>query len=182
VPKLTSAELKQRLAAELPGALVDAAPDTPAADGDAPNPHHVPGPLGVLATDDTVVAPARLLEVARYLRDALGYGYLSNITAVDYLDAGLIEVVYHFYTLAGGAPLVIKARVPRDEAQLPSLAPEWPGADLQEREAFDLFGVSFVGHPFLRRVYMWDEFEGFPMRKDFPRVGDKYMAEGEDEE
>jgi NADH-quinone oxidoreductase subunit C len=158
-------------------------PEAHNGNGAAPNPHQAPGPLGALHTDDAVVEPQRIGEVAAYLRDALGYTYLSNITAVDYLPANLIEVVYHFYTLAGGPPLVVKARLPRQQPVLPSLTPEWPGASLQEREAFDLYGVQFVGHPFLRRVYMWDEFEGFPMRKDFPRTGDKYFeGTGDDDE
>nr|PZN29654.1 MAG: NADH-quinone oxidoreductase subunit C [Chloroflexota bacterium] len=135
----------------------------------------------MLATDDAVVHAERLPEVARYLRDTLGYTYLSNITAVDYIADGVIELVYHFYSLQGGPPLVVKTRVPRDNPSVPSLTPEWPGADLQEREAYDLYGVIFPGHPDLRRVYMWEEFEGFPMRKDFPKQGDKYLA-SEDEE
>lgn len=177
---LSAADLKERLARDVPGALPVVA-DAPAVTEEA-NPHHTPGPLGALVTGDAIIAAERLPEVAAYLRDSLGYGYLSNITVVDYLEAGIFEVVYHFYTLAGGPPLVLKARVPRDEPSLPSLTPEWPGADLQEREAYDLFGVAFPGHPYLRRIYMWDEFEGFPMRKDFPKVGDKYFAEGGDEE
>jgi NADH-quinone oxidoreductase subunit C len=118
--------------------------------------------------------------VALYVRDTLGYEYLSNITAVDYLADGVIEVVYHFYHLDGGPALAIKTRVPRVQTAVPSLTPVWPGADLQEREAFDLYGVDFVGHPHLKRIYMWDEFEGYPMRKDFPKQGDKYLAD-EDE-
>jgi NADH-quinone oxidoreductase subunit C len=183
VPKLTSAELKARLARDLPAALAPAfLAESQDGNGVAPNPHHVPGPLGALETEDALVLPTQIAALARYLRDTLGYTYLSNITAVDYLDAGIIELVYHFYTLEGGPPLVVKARLPREAAELPSLTPEWPGADLQEREAFDLFGVRFLGHPFLRRVYMWDEFEGFPMRKDFPKIGDKYLAEGGEDE
>ncbi len=75
---------------------------------------------------------------------------------------------------------MVKTRVPREQPIVPSLTPFWPGASLQEREAFDLYGVQFPGHPDLRRVYMWDEFEGHPMRKDFPKQGDKYLA-GEEE-
>ncbi|MBC8075401.1 MAG: NADH-quinone oxidoreductase subunit C, partial [Chloroflexales bacterium] len=123
--------------------------------------------------------PAHMADVARYMRDTLGYSYLSNITAVDHLAEDVIELVDHFYHLAGGPPLVVKARMPRDNPALPSITPFWPGASLQEREAFDLFGVDFIGHPDLRRVYMWDEFEGFPMRKDFPRQGDKYLGDDE---
>ena len=99
---------------------------------------------------------------------------------MDYLADGVIELVYRFLHLEGGPPLAIKTRVPREQAVVPSITPFWPGADLQEREAFDLYGVDFPGHPNLKRVYMWDEFEGFPMRKDFPKQGDKYLDDEEE--
>jgi NADH-quinone oxidoreductase subunit C len=76
--------------------------------------------------------------------------------------------------------VVIKTRVAREQSAVPSLTPVWPGADLQEREAFDLYGVRFTGHPNLTRIYMWDEFESFPMRKDFPKQGDKYLSDEEE--
>jgi NADH-quinone oxidoreductase subunit C len=182
---LTADALRQLLASTMPDALeaprpAPAAPEPapesapPARRGKAPE-----AKPDMLATGDVVVLPARVADVARYLRDELGYRYLSNITAVDYLADGLIELVYHFYRLEGGGPLAVKARLPRENPALPSITPFWPGANLQEREAFDLFGVQFVGHPDLRRVYMWDEFEGFPMRKDFPRQGDKYLGDDE---
>ncbi|GAC1358103.1 MAG: NADH-quinone oxidoreductase subunit C [Herpetosiphon sp.] len=130
--------------------------------------------LPLLQSNDAVIDPQQLPQVAAYLRDQHGYQFLSNVTAVDYLHLGLIEMVYHFYSLAGGPPQVVRVRVPRDNPVVPTLTREWPGANLQEREAFDMYGVQFVGHPYLRRIYMWDEFEGFPMRKDFPKTGDKY--------
>ncbi|GAB4206184.1 MAG: NADH-quinone oxidoreductase subunit C [Roseiflexaceae bacterium] len=185
--KLSPAELKQRLAQDLPGALVE--PHAPAngngngATEPATKPalrHGQSAPVNLLATEDALVRPDALPQVALYVRDTLGYALLSNITAVDYLKEQLIEVVYHFFHLDGGPELVVKTRVPRDAAQLPSITPFWPGADFQEREAYDLYGVVFSGHPDLRRIYMWDEFEGFPMRKDFPKQGDKYFeADGE---
>ncbi len=122
-----------------------------------------------------------LPAVARVVRDQLGYDMLTNLTAVDDLARGEIEVIYHVVSLAGGAPLAFRARTPRDAARLPSLVACWPGAELQEREAYDLFGVVFDGHPDLRRIYLWDDFIGHPMRRDFPRQGDKYIAgAGED--
>jgi NADH-quinone oxidoreductase subunit C len=188
VPSMSVTELKERLTRDLPGALASSRPRTPAGNGHAPAEAEPKprakkgeeGPVDLLATDDAVVQANRLTDVALYVRDELGYEYLSNITAVDYLADGVIEIVYHFYHLDGGAPLVIKTRVPREQTAIPSLTPVWPGADLQEREAFDLYGVDFVGHPHLKRIYMWDEFEGYPMRKDFPKQGDKYLAD-EDE-
>jgi NADH-quinone oxidoreductase subunit C len=185
---MSTTELKERLMRDLPGALAPTRPRTPAGNGHAsaeaePRPRArkgEEGPADLLATDDAVVLAERIPDVATYVRDELGYQLLSNITAVDYLADGVIELVYHFMHLDGGPPLVIKARAPRERPVVPSLTPFWPGADLQEREAFDLYGVQFPGHPNLKRIYMWDEFEGYPMRKDFPKQGDKYLAD-EDE-
>jgi NADH-quinone oxidoreductase subunit C len=67
--------------------------------------------------------------------------------------------------------------VPREVPDVPSLTPFWPGANFVEREAYDLYGINFIGHPYLKRIYMWDELEGYPMRKDFPKQGDKYLDE-----
>ncbi len=92
-----------------------------------------------------IVAADRLLETARALRSNLGYDYLSSVTGVDYLPEGKMEVVYHLYPMAGGPGLVLKAQVPRDDARLPSLVPVFPGADLQEREVWDLLGIRFDG-------------------------------------
>jgi NADH-quinone oxidoreductase subunit C len=181
-------ELKERLARDVPGALAPPRPKRhhegngaePKPEAPARGKKGEEGPPDLLATSDAVVLAERLPDVARYVRDELGYELLSNITAVDYLADGVIELVYHFMHLDGGAPLAIKARVPRERAVVPSITPFWPGASLQEREAFDLYGVEFPGHPNLRRIYMWDEFEGFPMRKDFPKQGDKYLGDGEE--
>lgn len=179
MPSISADDLRERLRRDMPGALVEqSAPAAPADDGAINGaPHKGTAQRSLLATNDVVVAAQRLPDVARYMRDQLGYALLSNITAVDYLADGIIELVYHFVNMAGGPPLVVKVRVPRERAVVPSLTPFWPGADFQEREAFDLFGVEFPGHPDLRRIYMWDEFEGFPMRKDFPKQGDKYMED-----
>ena len=118
--------------------------------------------------EGVVVASDQLVEVATAIRDELGYDYLTSVTAVDYLAQNEMEVVYHaLNTRAGGAPLVFKARTPRDNSVLPSLVGVWPGADFQEREAWDLMGVRFEGHPNLQRILMWEGFEGHPMRKDW---------------
>ncbi len=114
-----------------------------------------------------LIEPAGLVAFARALRDELGYGYLSCVTAVDYLPENKMEVVYHAYRLAGGPALVFKVQVPRSEPVVDTLVDVYPGADLQEREAWDLFGVRFKGHPNLRRILMWEGFEGHPMRKDY---------------
>jgi len=183
-------ELKERLTRDVPGALAPArvkidhshngAGVEPKAEPPVKGKKHEEGPPDLLATADAVVLAERIPDVARYVRGSLSYELLSNLTAVDYLADGVIELVYHFMHLAGGPPLVIKTRVPRERAVVPSITSIWPGADLQEREAFDLYGVDFPGHPNLKRVYMWDEFEGYPMRKDFPKQGDKYLGDGEE--
>lgn len=118
--------------------------------------------------DGLVVDRDRLTEVAHAVRDELGYDYLASATAVDYLDWGdHLEMVYHCYRTTGGDPLVLKSRTPRDVSTLPSVVSIWPGADFQEREAYDLFGIHFTGHPNLKRILMWEGFEGHPMRKDW---------------
>jgi NADH-quinone oxidoreductase subunit D/NADH-quinone oxidoreductase subunit C/D len=111
---------------------------------------------------------ANLIEFALALRDELGFDYLSSVTAVDYLPEGKMEVVYHVYKTTGGAGVVFKIQVPRvDPMEVPSLVSIYPGAELQEREAWDLFGIKFTGHPDLRRILMWEGFAGHPMRKDW---------------
>ncbi len=116
-----------------------------------------------------VIDSDKLVEVATAIRDQLGYDYLSSATAVDYLGNGdHLEMVYHAYSIRnGGKPLVFKARTPRENASLPSVINVWPGADFQEREAWDLMGIRFEGHPNLKRILMWEGFNGHPLRKDW---------------
>ena len=115
-----------------------------------------------------VVDKNKLVEVAIAIRDELGYDYLSSATAVDYLGiADEMEMVYHAYRTSGGPALVFKAQTPRDKPEIPSLVEVWPGADFQEREAYDLYGIQFPGHPNLKRILLWDGFDGHPMRKDW---------------
>lgn len=109
-----------------------------------------------------------LVEVATLIRDELGFDYLSSATAVDYYGiADEMEMVYHAYRTSGGPALVFKAQTPRNDPEIPSLVDVWPGADFQEREAWDLYGIKFPGHPNLRRILMWEGFNGHPMRKDW---------------
>lgn len=172
MPELLDAEaLRARLQRDVPGAVVS---PPPAAEASAEGEKAAPD---MLATDDAIVHAERIIEVATYLRDTLGYSFLSDIATVDYLDAGVFELVYLFFHPEGGSSLNIKVRVPREQPHVPALTPIWPGADFSEREAFDLFGIHFMGHPYLKRIYLWDEFEGHPMRKDFPKQGDKYLDE-----
>ncbi len=118
--------------------------------------------------EGVIIDRDNLIEVARFLRDKMGYDLLSSATAVDYNEDGHFEMVYHAYnTRIGGAPLNFKAQTPRDVAALPSLIGVWPSADFQEREAYDLMGIHFSGHPNLKRILMWEGFEGHPLRKDW---------------
>ncbi len=115
-----------------------------------------------------MVPVAQIREVATYVRDELDFNYLSSVTGLDLIDDNKMEVVYHAYSInKGGGGLVLKVQVDRDEPVVPSLTPLWPGADFQEREAWDLYGIRFEGHPDLRRILLWDGFEGHPMRKDW---------------
>src|SRR5512140_1961647 len=111
---------------------------------------------------------ANLLEFCRALRDDLGYDYLSSVTGVDYLPEGKMEVVYQVYKTLGGPGLMFKVQVPRqDPIEIPSIVSIYPGAEFQEREIWDLYGIKFTGHPDLRRILMWEGFAGHPMRKDW---------------
>lgn len=114
-----------------------------------------------------IVEKDHLIEVATALRDEFGYDLLSSVTGVDYYP-DTMEVVYHVYKTTGGHGLVFKVQVPRqDPIEVPSVTPIWPGAELQEREAWDLLGIRFTGHPDLRRIFMWEGFAGHPLRKDW---------------
>jgi NADH-quinone oxidoreductase subunit D/NADH-quinone oxidoreductase subunit C/D len=114
-----------------------------------------------------IVSPEKLIEFATYVRDDMGYDFLSSVTGVDYLPDGKMEVVYHVYKTTGGPILVYKTQTPRDNPVVPSLVPVYPGAELQERQAWDLYGIKFEGHPDLRRILLWEGFQGHPMRKDW---------------
>lgn len=118
----------------------------------------------------------RLREILAWLKDEPGeaYNYLVDITAVEYREAGLpLEVVYELFSLGRKVPLRIKVTLPRDEPlEVDSVVPLWAGADWLEREVFDMFGITFRGHPDLRRILMWETYaEGYPLRKDFPLRG-----------
>lgn len=109
-----------------------------------------------------------IVEVAQTLRDELGFNYMSSLTAVDLIDDNQMEVVYHAYSInKGGGPVVLHVVVDREEPIVPTLVPVFPGVEFQEREAWDLFGIRFEGHPDLRRILTWDGFDGHPMRKDW---------------
>lgn len=128
-----------------------------------------------LGDDTAVVAPSAWREVARFLREdpRIGMNMFTDLTAVDYLprgDSPRFEVVCHLRSLEKGHRVRIKARVGEEDgsgAELDSLVPIWKGAGWFERETFDMFGIVFKGHPDLRRILMYPEFEGHPLRKDY---------------
>jgi NADH-quinone oxidoreductase subunit C len=141
---LVPGKIAKQLAKKFPDAVIEAGPD------------------GLLLKGD------RLLAVMEYLKTSpdLDFDYLNHVTGVDYYD--YLEVVYQLTSLKHNHELVLKARCyDRENPTLPSVVGLWQGADFQEREIFDLLGISFEGHPNLRRIVLWDGFQGHPLRKDF---------------
>lgn len=128
---------------------------------------HIPGAVVESNEPWIVVKPELLLQVAQFLNTApsLKFNYLSCITGVDYLD--YIEVVYNLTSIDHNHSLVLKVRCDRENPEVSSLYSLFRGADYQEREIYDLLGVRFVGHPNLKRLFMWDDFKGHPLRRDY---------------
>ncbi|MBI3742194.1 MAG: NADH-quinone oxidoreductase subunit C, partial [Chloroflexi bacterium] len=115
-----------------------------------------------------VVKSDRLQDVARFLRDTpdLKFNYLNNVTSVDWPDK--FEVVYHLTAIErGGPPITLRVNANKQEPVVPSLVPVFRAADFQEREVYDMMGIRFTGHSNLRRILMWEGFEGYPLRKDY---------------
>jgi len=121
--------------------------------------------------DETcVVRREKLLDVCRYLRDELSFDMMTDLCGADYPDRDLrFEVVYHLYSVDKAKRLRLKVRVPQTEAVVPSVCEIWKAANWFEREAFDLFGINFEGHPNLKRILCHHEFEGHALRKDYPK-------------
>ncbi len=136
----------------------------------------------VLATHDhrgdhtAVVAREGLIEALALCRDdaALRFDLLADLTAVDYLafpgreDGPRFEVVYHLYSVPHNHRLRLKVPVEHDDPVVPTATGLWPIANWLEREVWDMFGIRFAGHPDLRRLLLYEEFEGHPLRKDYP--------------
>jgi NADH-quinone oxidoreductase subunit C len=160
-----------------------------------------------------VVDPARLVGAALHLRDELGFTFLSDVAAADYLGWGAkgvsgyigtpggrdlnapstqgfqrlpqpkprrFSVSYHLLALQPGAPRVRLQAWADDGESVPSLVPVWPTADWHEREAWDLFGIRFEGHPNPSRILMDEDWEGHPLRKDYPIGGEPVRFSGEE--
>jgi NADH-quinone oxidoreductase subunit C len=137
----------------------------------------------VVVCGDTIVYvdPARSLDVLRWLKETPGqqYNYLVDVTAVEYRDPERpIELVYELFSLERHAQLRIKLELAKDRLEVDSAVPMWAGANWLEREVYDMFGITFRGHPDLRRILMWETYaEGYPLRKDFPLRGRFSRAE-----
>ena len=117
------------------------------------------------------VSAGAVVDICTFLRDdpALRFDYLMSLTAVDWTDR--MEVVYHLYSIPMKHYLTLKIRTDRDDPRAPSVCPVWKAADWQEREVYDMFGIVFGGHPDLRRILMEDDWEGYPLRKDYAANG-----------
>jgi NADH-quinone oxidoreductase subunit C len=115
------------------------------------------------------VPPARIADVARACKTEPGLAFdcLSNLSAVDYPKRNVIQVVYHLYSYTHRHAFVLKVDAPRDNPVVVTVANVWRHAEWEEREAFDLLGVTFEGHPDLRRILMPEDWPGHPLRKDF---------------
>ena len=127
-------------------------------------------PDAVEASDESTVwiRPSRVRSIAQFLRDdpALDFQFLNSISAVDYVE--FFDLVYHLTSLRQQSTAVLKTRlVGREGLSVPSVYPVWRGADFQEREIWDLMGIRFEGHPNMKRIMLWEGFEGHPLRKDF---------------
>lgn len=120
------------------------------------------------------IARPQLRAVCELLRDEpeLSFKFLADLTAVDhYPGEPRFEVVYHLLSLDHAQRLRLKVRLSGDDPKVDSLVPVWPAANAFEREVFDLFGIHFEGHPFLRRILLPEDWEGHPLRKDYPVQG-----------
>ena len=111
-----------------------------------------------------------LLDIVGFLKaEPYGFEMLLDLTCVDYVDEPeRFEMVYHLFSLSNNLRLRIKTRLPGKDPSVDSLAAIWKNANWLEREVYDMFGVRFNGHPYLKRLFMYDGFEGHPLRKDYP--------------
>ena len=124
--------------------------------------------------DDTaIVLREKIVEICTFLRDDpdLLFDFAMDLTAVDYLgEEPRFEVVYHLFSLEKKHRVRIKARLPEEDPVIDSVIPVWPGMNWYEREAYDLYGIRFRNHPNLKRILLYEEFVGHPLRKDYPKA------------
>ena len=118
------------------------------------------------------VSKDSLIEIMTFCKKDLGFDYLVDLTAVDNLGINpRYEVVYELYSYSDSCHLRIKVGVDESEREVSSVVGLWPTANWHEREAFDMIGVTFSGHPDMRRILMWEGYPYYPLRKDFPLAG-----------
>jgi NADH-quinone oxidoreductase subunit C len=121
------------------------------------------------------IAPGHVRPVLELLRGR-GYGFLASVHGVDYFpEERRLGVHYELLDMKEVDRITVKLRVPLEEPQVDSITPEWPTADHQEREIYDMFGVIFGGHPDLRRILLPEDYEGHPQRRDFPIGGEPVL-------
>ena len=127
-----------------------------------------PETVAETSNEAILVKSQSILDVAGYLKSnpELDFDYFNYITAVDYYE--YFEVVYQLTSTTHNHTVVLKTRCyDRDNPVVPSVVGLWRGADLQEREIYDLLGITFQGHPNLKRIALWEGFQGYPLRKDY---------------
>ncbi len=125
--------------------------------------------------DDTIIINKHyVLDVCRFLKEEkdLDFNFMMDLTAVDYLNQKdrkeRFEVVYHYYSLKHNHRIRVKAPVSDADCVIDSIVPLWVGADWFEREVYDMYGIKFNNHPNLKRILLYEEFVGYPLRKDYP--------------
>ena len=125
-----------------------------------------------------IVKRDQILSILKFLHDdpLLSLDHLQDLTAVDYIKKKEIrfEVVYNLYSIRHRHKIRIRAQVPENDTKIDSVVPIWSGANWHERECYDMFGITFTGHPDLRRILMPEDWEGFPLRKDYPLKGPEF--------
>lgn len=118
------------------------------------------------------VKPERILDIMKFLRDTWNYRMCHDVTSVDlYPEEPRFMVVYHLLNLETATRFRVKAPVSGEKPEIDSVVPIWTGADFTEREVYDLMGITFRGHPDLRRILMMEDYQHHPLRKDFPLTG-----------
>lgn len=127
----------------------------------------------VYAGEHTVlVARDHLVDICRYLKEELGFNFLSDLGGIDrFTDEDRYEIFYNLVSIEKEQRLRLKIRIGESDLEAPTLTDVFHGADWNERECYDMFGIRFVGHPDLRRMYMPEDFEYYPLRKEFPLLG-----------
>lgn len=152
--------------------LPDLADDLRARFGDAASGGAI-GETTLYAGETTVyVSRDAIADVCRYLHDEVGFTYMSDMASVDrFTEVDRFEVVYNLVAIQERRRLRLKVRVDEDDAVVPTVVQIWPGAGWHEREVWDMMGVRFDGNPDHRRIYMPEDFEYHPLRKEFPTLG-----------